>query len=92
MYKMEKMDTNRTNDVVDLVKFGLTTFLNIGEMGRYMYLYFSEKESQNNIRTSARALNQNRDKMIYHTCLAGVGILGLFTIGIVGLTESRRNY
>jgi hypothetical protein len=31
-----------------------------------------------------------KDKMIYHTCLAGVGIIGLFVIGITGLIESSR--
>ena len=34
-------------------------------------------------------LSQNRNKMIYHTCLAGLEILGLLAIGIAEL-KSRK--
>lgn len=36
---------------------------------------------------NACELAQNRDRMIYHTCLAGLGIIGLLTTGIAGLNS-----
>lgn len=85
------MDSAKTNDVTELTKLSLSTFLNIGQMARYRYLYTMEKELQSDspIQTSASELTQNRNKMIYHTCLAGLGILGLFVIGISDLSGRK---
>ena len=40
------MDTTKTNDVAELTKLSLKTFLNIGQMARYRYLYTYGKELQ----------------------------------------------
>ncbi len=81
------MDTTKTNDVAELTKLSLKTFLNIGQMARYRYLYTYGKELQKDCPAQVNAceLAQNRDKMIYHTCLAGLGIVGLFTMGVSGV-------
>lgn len=73
-------------DVLDLTKQGLSTFYNIAQMARYKYLYTLGKDLQNESSIHKTSeLNQNRDKMIKYTCLAGLGILTLFAIGICGL-------
>jgi hypothetical protein len=84
---MYTMDTTKRNDVAVLARLGLSTFVNIGQMARYRYLYTLGKESQidNHVQVNACELAQNRDKMIYHTCLAGLGIAGLLAIGIANL-------
>lgn len=81
------MNTSKTNDVTELTKLSLTTFLNIGQMARYRYLYTLGKELQNDgpVQVNTCELAQNRDKMIKYTCLAGLGALGLLAYGIVGL-------
>jgi hypothetical protein len=86
------MNSTKTNDFADLTKFSLSTFLNIGLMTHYRVRYLSEKASENDgsIQVSASALNQNRDKMIYHACLAGLGALGLLAIGISGLNAANK--
>ena len=38
------MTSKRSNDVAELTKLSLSTFLNIGQMARYRYLYTLEKE------------------------------------------------
>lgn len=63
----------KRNDVLDLTKLSLSTFLNIGQMARYRVDYLVR--------------NQNRDKMIKHACLAGLEIIGLLAVGIAGLTS-----
>lgn len=80
------MDRKDTNDVAELTRLGLSTFLNIGQMARYRYLYSLGKELQKDslVQGNACELAQNRDKMIYHTCLAGLGTLGLLTFGFSG--------
>ena len=87
------MNTKKTNDVADLTRQGVTTFLNIGLMARYMYLYYNGKELQNDspAQVNAYELAQNRDKMIKYTILSGDGILSLLTMGVVGLMENSRN-
>ena len=85
------MTTNyksNTNDVADLVKLGLTTGYYIAKMARYRTQYVWEKESNNNIQTSVS--NENRDNTIKYACLAGIGFIGLFAIGIAGLKESNN--
>ena len=81
------MDRRKRNDVAELTKLGLSTFVNIGQMARYRYLYTYEKELQKDCpaRVNACELAQNRDKMIKYTCLAGIGALGLLAFGIAGL-------
>lgn len=84
---MNTIDTTKTNDVAELTKLSLTTFLNIGQMARYRYQYTLGKELQkdNSVQVNTYELDQNKAKMIYHTCLAGLGIVGLLAIGIAGL-------
>lgn len=79
--------TPKTNNVDVLTRLTLTTLLHIGQMTQYRYQYCLEKELQkyNLIQVDAKEMTQNRDKMIYHTCLAGLGIIGLLAIGIAGL-------
>ena len=40
------MDRTKKNEVAELTKLGLKTFLNIGQMARYRYLYTYGKELQ----------------------------------------------
>jgi hypothetical protein len=77
------MDRAKANDVAELTKLSLKTFLNIGQMARYRYLYTYGKELQKDCPAQVNAceLAQNRDKMIKYTCLAGLCIAGLFTFG-----------
>lgn len=81
------MDTTKRNDVAELTRQVLSTFLNIGQMARYKYLYTLEKKIQedNPAQVNACELAQNREKMIKYTCLAGLGALGLLAFGIAGL-------
>ena len=83
------MSTNESinrNDVLDLTKQGLSTLYNIAQMARYRYLYILGKDLQNDGSIdNTSELNQNKEKMIKYTCLAGLGILTLFAIGICGL-------
>jgi len=81
------MYTAKTNDIAELTRMGLSTFVNIGQMARYRYLYIWGKELQKDspAQVNACELAQNRDKMIKYTCLAGLGALGLLAYGIAGL-------
>ena len=85
------MDRRKTNDVAELTKLSLRTFLDIGQMARYRYLYTLGKELQKDspAQVNACELAQNRDKMIKYTCLAGIGALGLLAFGIVGLINKE---
>ena len=85
------MNTTKTNDVANLTKLTLTTFLNIGQMARYRYLYTYGKELQKDFPAQVNAceLAQNRDKMIKYTYLAGLGAFGLLAFGIVGLNNKE---
>lgn len=78
------MNTTKTKDILDLTKLTLSTFNNIGQMARYRYLYTLGKELQNDspVQVNVCELAQNKTKMIKYTCLAGLGILGLFAFGI----------
>ena len=69
------MNSSEIKDCLDIAKQGVSTFYNIGQMTRY--------------RVDNLMRNQNRDKMIKHTCLAGLGILGLLVIGITGLASRK---
>lgn len=83
------MDSTKIKDVLDLTRLSLSTFLNIGQMVQYRYLYTLEKELQkdSSVQVNVCELAQNREKMILHTCLAGLGALGLLAFGIAGLTR-----
>ena len=85
------MDRRKTNDVEELTKLSLKTFLNIGQMARYRYLYTYGKELQKDFPAQVNAceLAQNRDNMIKYTCLAGLGALGLLAFGIAGLISKE---
>ena len=88
---MEMMNTTKANDVNELTKLTLSTVSNIGQMAHYRYQYVLGKELQKDstLQISANELNQNRDKMIFHACLAGLGIVGLFAFGIAGLINKE---
>lgn len=88
---MYTMDTTKRNDVAELTRMGLSTFVNIGQMARYRYQYTLGKELQKDspVQTTASEISQNKSKMIYHTCLAGLGIFGLLAIGISGLKNRK---
>lgn len=64
-------NSSEIKDYLDIAKQGISTFYNIGQMTQYRVDYLVR--------------NQNRDKMILHTCLAGLGTLGLLAFGIAGL-------
>ena len=85
------MKTRETNDVAELTRLGLSTFLNIGQMARYRSLYIAEKDSRKNnpVQVNACELDQNREKMITHTCLAALGIFALLAFGIVDLMSKE---
>ena len=85
------MNSTKSNDIAELAKLSLSTFSNIGQMARYRYLYTLGKELQNDnsVQVNACELSQNKTKMIYHTCLAGIGIIGLFALGIAGLMNRK---
>ena len=65
----ETMDRTKTNEVEELMKLSLKTFLNIGQMARYRYLYTYGKELQKDCPAQVNAceLAQNRDKMMLIT-------------------------
>ena len=67
-------------DTINLVKDSASTFLNIAEMTQYRMRYLQDKDAE------------AKTNMYKHAFFAGVGILSLLTIGVLGLMESRRNY
>ena len=83
------MDMTKTNDVAELTKLSLKTFLNIGQMAQYRYQYALGKDLQKDCpaQVNAYELAQKRAKMICHACLAGFGIIGLLALGIAGLVS-----
>lgn len=86
---MNTINTTKTNDVAELAKLTLSTILNIGQMACYRARYMMGKDLQNysQAQVNAYELNQNRDKMIYHACLAGLSIVGLLAMGVSGLNS-----
>ena len=69
----QNKNSSEIKDYLDIAKQGSSTFYNIGQMTRYRVDYLVR--------------NQNRDKMIKHVCLAGLGIIGLLAFGIAGLAS-----
>lgn len=65
-------------DVINLIKDGTSTFLNIAQMTQYRIRY---------VQNGAR---EDKEKMIKYTILSVAGIACLLTMGIAGLIESRR--
>lgn len=61
------MNSTKSNDIAELTKLSLSTFLNIGQMARYWYLYTLGKELQNDnpAQVNAEELSQNKAKMVY---------------------------
>ena len=67
------------NDTINLIKDSASTFLNIAQMAQYRVKYVQERSPK------------DRDKMYQHAFFAGVGILSLLTMGIMGLVENQKN-
>lgn len=66
-------------DVKELIKDSADTMLNIAQMTQYRMRYVQERDAE------------AKEKMYKHAFLAGVGILSLLTVGVLGLMESRKN-
>ena len=67
-------------DTINLINHSISTFSNIAQMTQYRMKYVQDKDAE------------AKEKMYKHAFLAGVGIFTLFTIGIAGLVDSRKNY
>ena len=63
-------------DIITLIKDSASTFMNIALMTQYRMRYLQKKDAE------------DKEKMYTHAILAGVGILSLLTIGVMGLMES----
>ena len=85
------MERTKTNDVDALMRLSLSTFLHLGLMAQYEHQYILGMESQKEIpiQANARELVQNRDKMIFHACFAGLGAFALIVSGIAGLASGE---
>ena len=85
------MNPTKIKEVLDLTKQGISTFYYIGQMARYRYQYSFGKELHNDglVHVNVRELAQNRDNLLKYTCLTGLGILGLFAIGVSDLNNRR---
>lgn len=66
-------------DAINLIKDTGSTFLNIAQMTQYRVKYLQNPNPE------------AKEKMYRHAFLAGVGILSLLTMGILGLIECNRN-
>jgi len=66
-------------DAINLIKDSVSTALNIAQMTKYRVEYVQNggKEAD--------------EKMYKHALFAVVGIMSLFTMGVLGLTESGRS-
>ena len=68
-----------TKDTINLIKDSVNTFLNIAQMTQYRMKYGQDGNAE------------NKQKMYKHAFIAGVGILSLLTMGVLGLIESHKN-
>ena len=68
-----------TKDAINLIKDTGSTFLNIAQMTQYRVKYLQDQNAE------------AKEKMYIHAIFAGLGILSLLTMGILGLMESNRN-
>ena len=66
-------------DTINLIKDSTSTALNIAQMTQYRVKYLQDRDAE------------AKEKMYKHAFLAGVGILSLLTMGVLGLMESRRS-
>lgn len=65
-------------DIINLIKDGTSTFLNIAQMTQYRMRYVQDRKVE------------DKEKMIKYTILSVAGIAGLLTMGIAGLIDSRK--
>lgn len=65
-------------DVINLIKDSASTFLNIAHMTQYRMEYVQNRN------------REAKEKMYKHAFLAGVGILSLLTMGIMGLMDNSK--
>lgn len=63
-------------DIINLVKDSASTFLNIAEMTQYRMRYVQDRDAE------------AKEKMYKHAFIAGVGILSLLTMGVLGLLKA----
>lgn len=66
-------------DAINLTRYSTFTALNIAQMMQYRVEYVQNGG------------NEAEEKMYKHALFAVVGIMSLFTMGVLGLTESRRS-
>lgn len=66
-------------DITNLIKDSASTFLNIAQMTQYRMRYVQDRD------------DLAKKEMYKHAFLSGVGIACLFTTGIVGLIDSRKD-
>ena len=60
-------------DTIDLINHSASTLLDIAQMTQYRMKYLQDRTEE------------SKEKMIKYTCLAGLGVIGLFAFGIAGL-------
>lgn len=65
-------------DTINLIKDSASTFLNIALMTQYQMRYAQKGDVE------------DKEKMYIHAFFAGVGIVSLLTIGVLGLMESQK--
>lgn len=65
-------------DAINLIKDTGSTFLNIAQMTQYRVKYLQNPNPE------------AKEKMYRHAFLAGVGILSLLTMGVLGLMDSKK--
>lgn len=63
-------------DTIDLVNHSASTFLNIAQMTQYRMKYLQDRDAE------------AKEKMYKHAFIAGVGILSLLTMGVLGLLKA----
>lgn len=73
-------DLKMNKDVINLIKDSASTILNIAQMTQYRVKYLQERDAE------------AKEKMYKHAFLAGVGILSLLTIGVLGFLDNRNKY
>lgn len=66
-------------DTINLIKDSASTVGNIAQMTQYRMKYLQDRDAE------------AKEKMYKHAFLAGVGILSLLTMGVLGLMESCRS-
>lgn len=72
-------DLNMNKDATNLFNHSASTLLNIVQMTKYRVEYVRDKDAA------------AKEKMYKHAFFAGVGILSLLTIGVLGLMQSQNN-